>query len=105
MPRRNSSQMILHFKQLEKYQNEYYPDNLNLSFLQIYLLARSIVPHFSAKKESVIILKMKNVFLYDFKKTHLFLILVNKEIFFQEYTEMELKRFFIIFEGIFEWKN
>ena len=34
--------------------------------------------------------------------TYLFLILVNKKIFFQEYIEMELKIFFIIFEEFFE---
>ena len=34
------------YKQLDKYQNEYYPDK----FLQAYLLARSNVPHFSTKK-------------------------------------------------------
>ena len=39
---------------------------------------------------------------FIFLKTHLFLIFVNMEIFFQEYIEMELKIFFIIFEGIFE---
>ena len=35
---------------LKKSQNEYYPDNLNLSFFQSYLLATSIVSHFSTKK-------------------------------------------------------
>ena len=37
--------------------------------------------------------------------THLFLIFVNEEIFFQEYIEMELKIFFIIFEEFFEWQK
>ena len=36
---------------------------------------------------------------------HLFLTFVNKEIFFQEYVEMELKIFFIIFEGFFDWQK
>ena len=40
----------------------------------------------------------KNFFLI----AHLFLISVDKEIFFQEYIEMELKTFFIILEGFFE---
>ena len=30
---------------------------------------------------------------------------VNKEFFFQEYLEMELKIFLIIFEGFLEWQN
>ena len=34
--------------------------------------------------------------------THLFLIFVNKKVFFQEYIEIELKIFFIIFEAFFE---
>ena len=33
--------------------------------------------------------------------THLFLIFANEEIFFQEYMEMDLKIFFIIFEKFF----
>ena len=37
--------------------------------------------------------------------THLLLIFVNEEIFFQEYIEMELKIFFIIFEEFFEWQK
>ena len=32
MRKGNSPPTILHFKQLEEYENEYYPDNLNLSF-------------------------------------------------------------------------
>ena len=34
--------------------------------------------------------------------THLLLIFVNKKVFFQEYIEIELKIFFIIFEGFFD---
>ena len=37
--------------------------------------------------------------------THLFLTFVNKEIFFQEYVEMELKIIFVIFEVFFEWQK
>ena len=37
--------------------------------------------------------------------THLFVIIVNEEIFFQVYIEMELKIFFIIFEEWFEWQK
>ena len=50
--------MILIFKQLEKYQNEYDLDNLNLLSLQSYLLAISNVPHFSTEKGPVIISEM-----------------------------------------------
>ena len=35
---------------------------------------------------------------FIFLVTHLLFIFVDKEIFFQEYTEMKLKKFFIIFE-------
>ena len=87
-------------------------------FLETYLLARSNVPHFSAKKESAIILKMRNFwrknlaifhnvkkYRFIFLVTHLFLIFINKEIFFHEYTEMGLKIFFIGFKGFFEWEK
>ena len=37
--------------------------------------------------------------------THLFLTFVNKEFFSQEYIEMELKIFFITFEGYVEWQK
>ena len=37
--------------------------------------------------------------------TRLFLIFVNKEIFFQENIETELKIFFIASEGFFKWQN
>ena len=42
---------------------------------------------------------------FIFLITHLFLIFVNKENFFQEYIEMELKLFSIIVEGFFEWQK
>ena len=42
--------------------------------------------------------KQRSIFLTK----HLFLIFFNKESFFQKYIEMELKIFFIIFEGFFE---
>ena len=37
--------------------------------------------------------------------TRLFLTVVDKEIFFQEYIEMELITFFVIFEGFFKWQK
>ena len=36
-----------------------------------------------------------------FLRAHLFLFFVDKEIFFQEYIEIELKTFFVIFERLF----
>ena len=35
----------------------------------------------------------------------MFLIVVENEIFFQEYIEMELKIFFMIFGGFLEWQK
>ena len=118
MGRRNSSQMFI-LKQREKCQNEYYPDNLNLISLcrctslhvlmfPISLLKRNLSSYwkwqtFEGKISSFFMTLKKWTFI--FLKTHLFLIFVNMEIFFQEYIEMELKIFFIIFEGIFEWQN
>ena len=32
-------------------------------------------------------------------------LIFNEKIFFQEYIEMELKSFFIIFEGFFAWQK
>ena len=57
------------------------------TFFQSYLLATSNVPHFSTKKKSVIILKMKERFgHFSWRFTvlviHLFLIFVDKAIFF-----------------------
>ena len=46
--------------QLKKCQIQYYPDNLILISFFVFL-ACSNVPHFSTKKESVIVLKMTNV--------------------------------------------
>ena len=37
--------------------------------------------------------------------THLLVIIVDKEVFFQEYIEMESKTFFIIFEEFFKWQK
>ena len=42
---------------------------------------------------------------FIFLITHLFLIFVDKEIFFQEYIEMELKAVFLIFEEFFKWQK
>ena len=64
------------FKQLEKCQNQYFHDNLNLiSFCPRTSLH---VPHFSTKKESVIILKMTNFWrinlaiFHDIKKVEIY---------------------------------
>ena len=119
MGRRNSSKMILYLqatwkmpKRTLSWQSEFN------KFSQTCLLARCNAPRCFAKKESVIILKMTNFWrknlaiFHDVKKkrfiffiTHLFLIFVNKEIFFQEYILMELKIFFIIFERFFKWQK
>ena len=42
---------------------------------------------------------------FIFLTTHLLVIIVDKEVFFQEYIEMESKTFFIIFEGFFKWQK
>ena len=42
---------------------------------------------------------------YIFLIPHLFLKFVEKETFFQEFIEMELKMFFIIFEEFFKWQK
>ena len=42
---------------------------------------------------------------FIFVMTHFLLIFVDNEIFFQEYIELELKAFFIIFEGYLEWQK
>ena len=88
------------------------------TFLQSYLLATCNTLHFYTKKESVIILKntklwRKNLAIFHnvkkqrfiFYITHFFLIFVDKGIFFQEYKEMELKTFFIIFNAVSNGKN
>ena len=42
---------------------------------------------------------------FDFLVTHLFLVFADKDIFFQEYIEIELKTFFITFEVFFQWQK
>ena len=81
-----------------------------IKFLETYLLARSIVLHFSAKKESVNILEMTNFWRnnlaifhklkkkrFIFLMTHLFLMFVKMK-FFKEYIEEESKIYFIIYK-------
>ena len=98
------------YKQLEKclHKNKY----------RRYLLARSNVPYFPVKKESMIMLKMTNLWSkklaifhnvkkrrFSFLIKHIYLIFVNKEILFQVCIEIQLKVVFIIFEGFFEWQK
>ena len=40
-----------------------------------------------------------------FLMTRLFVIFIKEDIFLQEYMEMELKTFFIIFEECFKWEK
>ena len=42
---------------------------------------------------------------FIFLITRLFLIFVNKEIFFERFIEIELKIFLITSEGFFEWQK
>ena len=105
--------MILIFTQLEKYQNEYYPDNLISLFLQSYLLAISNVPHFSTEKGPVIISEMTNYWREILAISHdvefIFpitsLVMFVEENFSQEYTGMDLEAFLIIFEDLSNAKN
>ena len=73
-------------------------------FLRSYLLSAFNVPHFSTKTESAIILRMAKswrktnrdlFFLYHICFLHLF----TCTFLFQEYIEMEVKTYPIIFEG------
>ena len=97
---------------LKKSQNEYYPDNLNLiSFFSLISLQLLLFPVFLLKSNLLLYRKWKTFegknwpffmtskkYRFIFLVTHLLFIFVDKEIFFQEYTEMKLKTFFIIFE-------
>ena len=103
---------FFNFKQPEKSQNEYYPDNLNLiSFFSLISLQLLLFPVFLLKSNLLLYRKWKTFegkiwpffmtskrYRFIFLVTHLLFIFVDKEIFFQEYTEMKLKTFFIIFE-------
>ena len=107
---RNDSSFLSNLKnakQILSWQSKFH------KFLQTDLPARSNVPHFYTKtlssywkwktlegKSLAIFHDAKNRFI--FLITHLFLVFVNKDIFFEKYTEMELKMFFIIFAGFFE---
>ena len=111
--------MILHFQattKMPKRTLSWQPEFNKCS--QSYLGATFNVPHFATKKESMIMFQMTNfwrknldifhevkVKRFIFLITHLLVIIVDKEIFFQEYIEMESKTFFIIFEGFFKWQK
>ena len=98
------------YKQLEKCQNKYYPDNLSLirfcrrTSLHVLMFPVSLLKKnlWSNWKWQTFVWCQK---IKIFFMTHLFLTFVNKEIFFQEYVGMELKIIFIIFEVFFEWQK
>ena len=86
-------------------------------FSRSHLISASNVPYFSTKKRYSMILKLKNIsrknlaVFSDIKKQRFFFLrntfvcyICWQGDFFQEYTTMELKAFFIIFEGVFELK-
>ena len=111
--------MILHFQPTAKMPKRilsWQPEFDKCS--QSYLAATFNVPHFATKKESMIMFQMTNfwrknldifhevkVKRFIFLITHLLVIIVDKETFFQEYIEVESKTFFIIFEGFFKWQK
>ena len=118
MRRRNSSQMIPQIKQLEKCQNEYYTDNLNLiSFsshtslqllmFPIALLKRSLWSYWKWQTFEgkiwpfFMTCKNRDLFFHNTFASYV----CWEENFFQEYIELELKTFFIIFERLFEWQK
>ena len=116
MGRRIPPKMILIFKQLEKYQNYHYPDNLNLISFSSHISFKLLTfPISSTKKESVIVLQMTNflkknmAIFHDVKEIDInfsynifasYVYLEGK--YFKGYIEMELKTFFIKFEALFE---
>ena len=94
------------YQQLDKWQNEYYPDNLNLiSFCSrislhvlmvlVSLLKRNLRLYWKWQTFEVKIW----LFFRTSKDKYLFLIFANKETLFPEHIKMELKIFFIMFEG------
>ena len=106
------------FKQLDKCQNEYYSDNLNLISLCIRILLHVLMFPISLLKRNLwsywkwqsfnekiwpIFIPPKNRGLFSSLRICFLYLLTT--IFFQEYIEMELKRFYIIFEGFFEWQK
>ena len=95
------------YQQLDKWQNEYYPDNLNLiSFCSrislhvlmvlVSLLKRNLRLYWKWQTFEVKIW----LFFRTSKDKYLFLIFANKETLFPEHIKMELKIFFIMLEGI-----
>ena len=119
MGRRIPPKMILIFKQLEKYQNDHYPDNLNLISFSSHISFKLLTfPISSTKKESVIVWQMTNflkknlAIFHDVKEIdinfsyNIFVYYVYLEgEYFKGYIEMELKTFFIKFEALFECPN
>ena len=135
MERRNFSRMILFFNRLGKYQNDYYPDNLNLinfsshtSFqLLIFpisllkkvcdhivndkLLMKSWLFFITSKTEFIFHNVESLVIFHNVKNRDFFSCntsafrFVEKENFFQQYIDMELKKFLIMFEAIFKWQK
>ena len=106
------------FKQLDKCQNEYYSDNLNLISLcrrislhvlmfPIFLLKRNLWSYWKWQTPNEKIwpffIPSKNRGL--FSSLHICFLYLLTRIFFQECIEMELKFFYIIFEGFFEWQK
>ena len=98
--------LLFIYQQLDKWQNEYYPDNLNLisfwsriSFhvlmVLISLLKRNLTLYWKWQTFEVKIW----LFFRTSKNKYLFLIFANKETLFREHIKMELKIFFIMFEG------
>ena len=96
------------FKQLEKCQNEYYPGNLNLISFCIRTSLPVLIFPISLLKRNHIETNFWRKFCHFpwrqkyrvfFINTNLFLIFDSKEIFFQEYIEMEL--LFLLLLNIF----
>ena len=96
MGSRNSSQMIfLIYKQLEKYQNEYYPDNPNLiNFcrrvsLQVLMFPISLIKSNYIENDKLLKEKFWPFFMMSkIEICFTYNTFVNKEIFFQEYIEI-----------------
>ena len=119
MGRRIPPKIILIFKQLEKYQNDHYPDNLNLISFSSHISFKLLTfPISSTKKESVNEWQMTNflkknlAIFHDVKEIdinfsyNIFVYYVYLEgEYFKGYIEMELKAFFIKFEALFECPN
>ena len=79
MGRRIPPKIILIFKQLEKYQNDHYPDNLNLISFSSHISFKLLTfPISSTKKESVNVWQMTNflkknlAIFHDVKETEIY---------------------------------